>query len=316
MEILGGIAKLRVAAAELRAFSRWSHAFAEQRAQRCAVRTLGRLPDDRRHQPAHLGHRWACSALPPAATIPSMSPRSPPSTAPSASSPRRSSASPRAQRVDRGGAAVRPHPPGVRGAARGRGKPRRSRPPRRAASPFATCRSVMPTTGRGSSTTSISRLARARASPSSAPRARASRRCCACCSASRRRRAAASTTTARTSRPSTSRLVRRQIGTVLETAGLVPGSTLREHRRQRAAHARAGHGSGAPGRPRRRHRGHADGARDLRHGRRQPALGRPAPARDDRPRAGPPAAADLLRRGDQRPRQPHPGDRGRRASRR
>ena len=32
MEILGGIAKLRVAAAELRAFSRWSSAFAEQRA--------------------------------------------------------------------------------------------------------------------------------------------------------------------------------------------------------------------------------------------------------------------------------------------
>ena len=32
MEILGGIAKLRVAAAELRAFSRWSNAFAEQRA--------------------------------------------------------------------------------------------------------------------------------------------------------------------------------------------------------------------------------------------------------------------------------------------
>ncbi len=32
MEILGGVAKLRVAAAELRAFSRWSSAFAEQRA--------------------------------------------------------------------------------------------------------------------------------------------------------------------------------------------------------------------------------------------------------------------------------------------
>ena len=32
MEILGGIAKLRIAAAELRAFSRWSSAFAEQRA--------------------------------------------------------------------------------------------------------------------------------------------------------------------------------------------------------------------------------------------------------------------------------------------
>ncbi|MCA0303895.1 MAG: NHLP bacteriocin export ABC transporter permease/ATPase subunit [Proteobacteria bacterium] len=32
MEILGGIAKLRVAAAEMRAFSRWSSAFAEQRA--------------------------------------------------------------------------------------------------------------------------------------------------------------------------------------------------------------------------------------------------------------------------------------------
>jgi NHLM bacteriocin system ABC transporter ATP-binding protein len=32
MEVLGGIAKLRVAAAELRAFARWSNAFAEQRA--------------------------------------------------------------------------------------------------------------------------------------------------------------------------------------------------------------------------------------------------------------------------------------------
>ena len=44
---------------------------------------------------------------------------------------------------------------------------------------------------------------------------------------------------------------------------------------------------------------------------RQPALGRPAPARDDRPRPGQPAAPALLRRGDQRARQPHPGDRGR-----
>ncbi len=41
MEILGGIAKLRVAAAELRAFSRWSNAFAEQRANDARSGRLG-----------------------------------------------------------------------------------------------------------------------------------------------------------------------------------------------------------------------------------------------------------------------------------
>ena len=60
---------------------------------------------------------------------------------------------------------------------------------------------------------------------------------------------------------------------------------LRQHRRQRPARPRPGHGSGADGRPRRRHRGDADGARDVRDGRRRPDLRRPAPARDDRPRS-------------------------------
>jgi ABC-type bacteriocin/lantibiotic exporter with double-glycine peptidase domain len=41
MEILGGIAKLRIAAAELRAFSRWSNAFAEQRANDARSGRLG-----------------------------------------------------------------------------------------------------------------------------------------------------------------------------------------------------------------------------------------------------------------------------------
>jgi len=41
MEILGGIAKLRVAAAELRAFARWSNAFAEQRANDARSGRLG-----------------------------------------------------------------------------------------------------------------------------------------------------------------------------------------------------------------------------------------------------------------------------------
>ena len=42
-------------------------------------------------------------------------------------------------------------------------------------------------------------------------------------------------------------------------------------------------------------------------------LGRPAPARDHRPRPGQQAAPVLLRRGDERARQPHPGDRGQRS---
>jgi NHLM bacteriocin system ABC transporter ATP-binding protein len=41
MEILGGIAKLRVAAAELRAFARWSNAFADQRANDARSGRLG-----------------------------------------------------------------------------------------------------------------------------------------------------------------------------------------------------------------------------------------------------------------------------------
>lgn len=40
VEILGGIAKLRIAAAELRAFSRWSHAFAQQRINSARSRRL------------------------------------------------------------------------------------------------------------------------------------------------------------------------------------------------------------------------------------------------------------------------------------
>ena len=96
-------------------------------------------------------------------------------------------------------------------------------------------------------------------------------------------------------------------------AGHVPPRArfaVREHRRQPAARARSGDGSSAPGRPGSRHRGDADGAGNLRHGRRRAAFRRTASARDDRPRPAAQAAPDLPRRGDQRARQPHPGDRG------
>src|SRR5213079_1011134 len=43
VEMLGGIAKLRIAAAEQRAFSRWSNAFAEQRANDARSARLGAL---------------------------------------------------------------------------------------------------------------------------------------------------------------------------------------------------------------------------------------------------------------------------------
>ena len=97
-----------------------------------------------------------------------------------------------------------------------------------------------------------------------------------------------------------------------KSAGLIPGSHLREHRRRRPADAGSGRwkpirlaGLDAD------IAADADGPRNLRDGRRRSALGRPAPARDDRARPRQPAAADLPRRGDQRARQPYPGDRRR-----
>ena len=58
------------------------------------LRPAGRLPDDCGHLPADRWARSASSPSPPAASSPSMWPRSPPSTAPSASSPPPSSALP------------------------------------------------------------------------------------------------------------------------------------------------------------------------------------------------------------------------------
>ena len=120
IELLGGIAKLRVAAAELRAFARWSDAFAQQRvASAGALRmkalqtiTMSALPFigtigifyiagggadpldvasfaafSSRLRPVHLGHPVHGEG---------------------------------AQHLDRHPAAVGPRPPGVRGAARGR----------------------------------------------------------------------------------------------------------------------------------------------------------------------------------------------------
>ena len=82
------------------------------------------------------------------------------------------------------------------------------------------------------------------------------------------------------------RLVRRQIGTVLETSQLVPGS-LYENIAGSAPLSREQVGEAV------RLAGlEADiaampmGLETFVDGRRQPAVGRPAPARDDRPRAG------------------------------
>ena len=284
MEILGGIAKLRVAAAELRAFSRWSNAFAEQRVASAARRRMTALQTIAATSLPILG-TLGVFAIAAVAIIPSMSPPSPPSTAPSPSSPPPSSVCQRAQQLVEVGAAFRPRPPGVRGAARSRGQPRRSRRarrPRRRAQPVVSLRRGRAVDARGR---------RLRGAPG---RERGHRRRLglgqvdAAAPAARLRDAGARR-----------RLLRRQGSRDARPAAGAPpdrhgagdgrpraGHDLREHRGQRAADARAGDGSGTAGRPRRRHRRHADGAGTARHGRRQPALGRTAPARDDRPRAG------------------------------
>ena len=280
--------------------------------QRCPVGPPRRLADSSSPRACPSSARSACWRSPPAATIRSRSPPSPPSTAPSASSPPPCSAFTTSLNVaDRGGAAVRPHPPGVRGAARGRREPHRSRRARR---PRRRSQPVVP-------------LFRGRAVDARRHRLRGAAR-----REHRHRR----------------RLGLGQVDPAAPAARLRDaGARRRLLRRPGSRDARPA--AGAPpdrhragdGRPRARQRSSttspaaprstrdqvmeavrlagldADiaampmGLETLRDGRRQPALGRPAPARDDRPRAGQPAAADLPRPGDQRARQPHPGDRGR-----
>ena len=89
IELIGGIAKLRVAGAELRAFTRWSTAFAHHVAalpERCAQTPCRPSPP----RACRSSAPSASSASPPVATARSMSGHSPPSMPPSASSPRRS----------------------------------------------------------------------------------------------------------------------------------------------------------------------------------------------------------------------------------
>ena len=86
MEILGGIAKLRVAAAELRAFSRWSNAFAEQRANDARSGRLGAWQTVAATSLPILGSVGVL-AIAAGGADQSMSRPSRPSTAPSASSP-------------------------------------------------------------------------------------------------------------------------------------------------------------------------------------------------------------------------------------
>ena len=263
IEILGGIAKLRVAAAELRAFSRWSNAFAEQRvATMPRSRRLGAWQTIAAIEPAHLGvvgvfdiaaggdqshRRRRLRRLQQRLRPVHRGPPRPDDRALNVSI----EAVPLFARIR----------PVFEAPLEVEQEPRRSRHARRAASPCATCRSVTPTTARGCSTTSTSRCARARASPSSAPRARANRPLLRLLLGFETPTRGGVYYDGKDLETLDLRLVRRQIGTVLETAGLRPRQPLRQHRRQRAADARAGHGGGAPGRPRGRHRRHADGAR-------------------------------------------------------
>ena len=112
-----------VAAAELRAFSRWSNAFAQQRANSMPARwRTERRPGDRVPPACRFSARWASSASPPAVTDPidvavvrRLQQRlRPVHRARSSASPTRVNSSIDVLPL------VRPHAPGVRGAARGR----------------------------------------------------------------------------------------------------------------------------------------------------------------------------------------------------
>ena len=199
MEILGGIAKLRVAAAELRAFSRWSSAFAEQRAIDGRSGLVGSWQIIASTSLPILG-TLCVFAIAAGVIISSRSPPSPPSTAHLRSSPAPFSISPT---------------PLTRRLRRCRFLPefaRCSRLPSRSTtgasipalsadtSPSATCRFAIQVTGLGRSRESTSRPAQERAWQLSVHRARASRLCCACFWASRLQSAVASTTTTRISR--------------------------------------------------------------------------------------------------------------------
>ena len=86
------------------------------------------------------------------------------------------------------------------------------------------------------------------------------------------------------------------------------GRPLHEHRWFRIAHARRCLDSCADGRPRRRHPGDADGDAHRRQRGRKHVVGWAATAVADRAGHRQPSADDFLRRGDQRARQPHAGD--------
>ena len=131
VEMLGGIAKLRIAAAELRAFSRWSHAFGQQRINSSPRRPAGGVPDDRGHLPADPGHdrrlrhRRRRRAASRCGVVRRLQQRLRPVHR------RHPQPRHRAQQCGRGAAAVRPAAARARGKAGGRGEPLRSRPPRR-----------------------------------------------------------------------------------------------------------------------------------------------------------------------------------------
>ena len=185
---------------------------------------------------------------------------------------------------DRGGAAVRPYSSGVRGAPRGRAEPHRSRHARR------TCRRAQPVVPLRRGRAVDARGHRVRGPPGREHRDRrrlglgqvdpaapaAGLRDC--------RRAAASTTTTTISRRSTSGWCAARSARVLGELPTRARQHLRQHRGQRPADPRAGRWKRSAW-PASTHDIAAMpmGLDTIVIGRRRPALGRPAPARDDRP---------------------------------
>ena len=268
IELLGGIAKLRVAAAELRAFARWSDAFAQQRVASAGVlRMKAHVRRSRRPHLPFIGHPSASSHhRRQAAPIPWTSPPSPLSPAPSASSPRPSCSMANALNTSiDSAAAVCPSPPGVRGAARGRRAA--SIPASFAGSSLsATCRSA--TRGRAvdARRTSTSRPMPgefvAIVGPSGSGKSTLLRLLLGS-----RRRARRRLLRRQGSRGRSTSGCAPQIGVVLQTAGLAARQHLREHRAAPPRSRLDDAGGGAARRLRRRHRRHADGHADARHAR-------------------------------------------------